>query len=72
MENWFAMLLLVLRGSRNIYLNNTTLLSTIFAPFSIREGLKKKKCYTWAFGRSQEGAVGPNLLSGQFYNAYEG
>ena len=34
------MLLWVLRYSRKIYLNKTTLLGTIFAPFSIREGLK--------------------------------
>ena len=34
------MLSWVLRDSRNIYCSKTTFLSTIFAPFSIREGLK--------------------------------
>ena len=32
----------VLRDSRNIYLNKTTLLSTIFKLFPVREGFKKK------------------------------
>ena len=30
------------RDSRNIHLNKTTLLSTIFVPFFVREGLKKR------------------------------
>ena len=40
MLNWISMLSWVPRDSRNIDLSKTTLLCTIYAPFSVREGLK--------------------------------
>ena len=48
--NWISMLSWVLWDTRNIYSNKTTLLSTIFKPFSERK--KRKKSETRVFGLS--------------------
>ena len=43
MLNWISILSLVLRASKNIYLNKKTLPSTIFKLIPVREGFKKNE-----------------------------